>query len=272
MNPYRSIGRAGLAWRSAASVADEFWLWAPLIPLGVIYGCLLILLFFFHWKWVAPLGVPLVEFLGGEEATHYPAHLNLLPSLLTWPYFVIGAVLLPLVQGDLTRRFSLRFGSAAESFSVLRFAPRLVLLGLLTVSLRLGLEFVAERVLTQVGRADGSTIWMFRFVAATVTHTLMAYGVAWVVLRGRPVVPAIRGSYRLARRSLATTALVVGVPLLVITAFRYLRVEWSELGAAMRPELIFIVVLGGVVVELLLVFAWVGGVTRLFLSQSGQGR
>ena len=55
--------------------------WSPLLWVTLLRGGLLLGLFFFARPEIVKVGEPIVRFLGGEEAAHYPAHLYLLLRL-----------------------------------------------------------------------------------------------------------------------------------------------------------------------------------------------
>ena len=115
--------------------------WVPFLVVTAVQFAVLAILISFDKPLILPLGLPLVERLGGEAATHYPVFYYALPTLFSRANLVIGALIASIAGGTATLLFA-RFwglGSADHAWRrAFRAAPNLIPLSLLVIGILYG--------------------------------------------------------------------------------------------------------------------------------------
>ena len=269
---FRPLGRAGLAWRSLRLAAGRGRIWAPLCILALARLAAILVLFSFHVPWLASFGVPLVHWLGGEAATHYPQHFFALPAMFAQAELLITVLVASIALGASVVGFAACYTRRELSPAwqlALRAAPHLMLLSLLLVASSVGSAAVLDRLvpLALPDRLQGPGEWAAQLGIDVLVQAVLAYAIAAIVLLRRSILGAISLSFRLARRNPLTTLLIVGVPALLLQLAILAMKRWNPMAIGLTPEWITAGVLFQVLLELLLAFVVLGSTTRVFLSR-----
>lgn len=271
MELIRSLGIAGWAWRDTTSVLFDSSIWGPLLLAALVRGAALVLLAFFYHPAVAALGGPLVEALGGPEATRYPAHLYALPDMFRQLDTGIAVLVSSVAIGVATLRFVRAYGwdpGGNHGTIGVRAVSSLVLLALLAVGIQRGTEVLFEMipedvrlksVVIRLGLA-GTGLLIFILV-----RSFLAYATAWVVLRGHPAWTALRDSVRMTSSTFLPTLLLVAVPAGLPFPFAFALHDMDLSQSQLPPEVMGSILAMQLLVEFVLSFLWVGSITRVFV-------
>jgi hypothetical protein len=269
---FRPLGRAGLAWRSLGLAARSASVWLPLCVLALARLTALLVLSAFHAPWLAAFSLPLVRWLGGETATHYPQHFFALPAMMAQVELFITVVIASIALGAAVAAFAACFDkplAAPPWLRALAMAPHLLLLSLLIVVVTLACSALLDRLVRMAApeRILEPARWGARFAVFVLLQSMLAYSIAAVVLLRRSVLRAAWLSILLARHHPLTTLILVGVPgLLLQLAILFIgRFDPTEIG--LTPEWIVAGLILQVLLELGLAFVVLGSTTRLFLSR-----
>ena len=271
MDFFLPLGVAVRAWQSAAVLALRPSIWVPFLLMILAQLLGLGLLIGFHRDALLPIGLPLVELLGGDVATHYPVFFYALPTMFARYNLAVTILIASLAGGVATLLFARAFGSASGGGAwkaAARRWPALVILSVVSVGLALGVGYLSALVPAELTLGNRIVRWgvrganLFVFI---ILQSLLAYTTAWVVLRSRGAWPALRDSVRVAFNTFLPTFLVIAVPVVLLYPFSYAtnRVDWIV--SKFRPELVSTVIGVQLVCEMIAMFLVVGALTRLFL-------
>lgn len=272
MNLFRSIGVAGWAWRSVLPLSIRPAIWLPFLIIAAFQGLALLVLTNFHNPALLPVALPIVNLLGGGEATHYPFFFFALPTLYSRAGIAIAVFISSVAAGAATllfaRHFGVEPGTDGPWKTAIRRAPVLIAVGLLFSGILFGISmlpslFPQEQVLgSRVLRWGSRLMTLGLFI---LVQSLAAYSTAWIVLRGHQIFPAVRDSIRVTIRTFLPTLIVFGVPALLIYPLSYLASRGDLFVTKLNPETVTMILGIRIGLELILTFFLVGAITRLFL-------
>jgi hypothetical protein len=272
MNVFQGVGLAAGGWGSAFRGLLHPPVREPFLLLFGVQLLLLIALGYFHAPVLAPIMEPVVRWLGGEEATHYPEHFWALPEILRNAELVVFIVLGPLALGVGTLRFAR--GSAAWGEAFAR-TPALLTLGVLGPGLSwtitslfdlIPLEFSLQSFVIRMG------LQAAELLSIALVYTALAYSIAFVLIAGRPLGPALRDSIRLAARLPIPTFLLVAVPLAILFPPTFFMYEMDMGEAGLPPDAVGLLLTARILLQVIFAALSVGGLTDLFLHSTGPRR
>jgi hypothetical protein len=268
MNIFQAVGLAAGAWGSAARGMLHPPVREPFLLLFGVHLLLLIGLGYFHAPVLAPLMEPVVRWLGGEEATHYPEHFWALPEILRNAELVVTVLLGPLALGVATLRFAR--GSAAWH-EVFARMPALLALGALGPGLAwtitslfdlIPLEFVLQSFMIRMG------LQAAELLLVALVYTELAYSLAFVLIAGSPLGKALGSSLRLTSRLPIPTFLLVGVPLGILFPPTFFLFEMDMGEAGLPPDAVGLLLIMRVGLQVMFAALSVGALTDLFMHST----
>ena len=271
MDPLRSLGLAGWAWRAALRAAARPQVWLPFLLIAACELAVLGALLSFHEPWMMSAAVPLLHSLVGERATHYPDFFLYLPAVYARIVLVISVLVASPLIGGATLLFAREFGLASKASvwrRVLALTPTLVVLAAVPAAALYGISALGGLVPRELMLHRSLYRWAFRgglLLALVLIQSLLAYSTAWVALEGHRIGPALRDSIRVTARTFLPTCIVVGAPVLVLFPLNYLEQRLDLFATKLVPEALTGVVLLGIAIEIPLGFLLVGAITRLFV-------
>jgi hypothetical protein len=271
MSLYSSVGVVGRAWRSTLPFASRPRFWGPFLLIAAAQFLLLGLLLGFHRPGIQPLGVPLVRLFGGEQATHYPILFLLLPGIYAKVALLSAVFVSSLATAAATLLFARGFGFHSDgrvTRPVFRRAPSLILVTGFSALLMYLPSKLVSLVPQDLFLTNALLRWSTRgglLLAAILVQSFLAYGIAWVVLEGHRAPSAVRDSVLVTRRTFQPTALLVAIPFCLLQPLTYLTQRVDLFLEKLRPETMLGLVAAQIVLQIVLGFLLVGGVTRLFL-------
>jgi hypothetical protein len=269
VNLYQTIGFVAQAWLAAARASLRAEVWTPLLVLTGVQSAVLLGLIYFYVPGLSPIAEPLVRGLGGEIATHYPDHYWALPAM-----FRNTNVFVTVLVGSLA--FAVATLNCARApggwVLVISRAPALISLALLGPGLAwiitslfnlIPLEVVLRSFVIRLG-LQGIELGII-----VIIQSMLAYGIAFVVLADRPLGAAISGSFHLARLVAIPTLILVAAPLAILfpPTFFLLEMDASEKG--LIPESVALIMGAQLLLRLLLNMLLVGSLTHVFMRATG---
>lgn len=266
----RSIGVSSRAWLSVLRVATRPTLWLPFLAIAAVQLAVVAFVLGFHRSVVMPFALPLIRLIGGDQATHYPSLYFWLPEILSQIGLVVSVVFESLAVAVATLLFASAFGMRHDDSvlqRVARFVPRIILATLIPAAVVFAIgkstsllpdDLAVNRVARWATRAGF-------LLVVTLVQCLVAYAIAWIVLRAAGPIHALRNSVRVTKSTFLPTLIVVGLPILIVFPFHYIVGRTDLFITRFSPETIAGVVVARSIVELVLGFLLVGAITRLFL-------
>ena len=268
MNVFQVVGLAAGAWGAAARGVLHPPVREPFLLLCGVHLLLLIGLGYFHAPALAPVMEPLVRWLGSEEATHYPEHFWALPEILRNAELVIAVLLGPLVLGVATLRFARGSAAWREAFARM---PALLALGVLGPGLSwtitslfdlIPLEFTLQSFMIRMGLQAAELLLI------ALVYTSLAYSIAFLLIAGRPLGAALRGSLQLTARLPMPTFLLVGVPLAILFPPTFFMYEMDMGEAGLPPDAVGLLLTARIALQVIFAALTVGGLTHLFMHST----
>jgi hypothetical protein len=245
---------------------------APFAIFSAIQALILLALASFAVPLLAPVMVPVMQLLGGEQSLHYPMHLVGLPSVYQRLY-------LPLVATVGFALWSTAVWRLAENHPIgadrTRYDRRpsfrdVVVIGVLFVGVSVITGEMSSRLVSPRTPDLIQRIILFASVIVTaVMQAFLVYAPLALRIRGGNAWQAIRASASYARRHLADTVMVIVTVLLIHLPVDFLLSRADRLAARFEPETVLYTMLGSVVLEMFTAYLLFAGTTELGLPREG---
>lgn len=269
MSPIRSLAVAWWACKGTLRLGLDLSTWTPLVVLTILRAAGLLLLVFFHRPELVDIGRPIVEWLGGPSATHYPAHLEAVPSMFVGLDAAVLVVLGAMCGGLAVRTFARRHGfepDARPGF-VLRIL-NLALVVLVLLALESGVDRLLELVLPESfqdrGGRMGAALLIMRAGLLTGLGHYLLYAAAEAGL-GAPFWRALRTSFRVARQEPIGSLALVAVWAAISLPFEALLGPVASGRFFDAPEGQAVIVAARLLVELVALYLLLGATTRIMI-------
>jgi hypothetical protein len=255
-------------------------------PAGRIWGVLLAyyflqwLVLLAHYQFTSPafgwLASITLSFQDSQRAvafTHYPAHLILLPGVYGWAKLGFGVLLEGLVLGFVATEFCKRFGVRTDSNkSIVSRWLHLLIIWVVINALALAIgEIVPSLMASKLYSPKRIAVFTFVIMPAifTVCSMLFFYAFAVVASTGKNALVALGQSLRfLVSNPMTTfvlTVLVIAVPVLLSAVSGAYA---TTLVDKFRPELVYWLLVTGIIVDMISTFLWMGFSVRLLADES----
>jgi hypothetical protein len=276
MSVPQQLALAGHCMVATLGELRRTWLWVPWLALGLVQLTALLLLAGFAHPLVSPAMAPLVTWIAGPDALHYPNVFRVLPALHARLAFVLDALVGVVAIGAATRLFAARFARqripAADGIReavgrwgtlVLVYLPLQLLVLLLTFGIPEWLH------------ARGSAGMTVRFgllagiVSVTLVQVVFVLLAPLVILAGHGVretwheLPNLLGQVGIAAFAIVVAATVVTWPVQILGRFADRVVDRGT------PELVIVLVSVPIVAALIAAFVTAGSVTLVYQSLVG---
>lgn len=244
----------------------------PFLAFGVLQAAVLAALAFFTTPALATIMVPVVRVLGGEAALHYPTSFVLLPATYRMLYLplaaTVGFALWSLGVWSMIAHHDV--GARAQPRSFRSALPNIVVVGIIFVTVTVvvgrGLALAAAELPPGI---PSKLATLAIIVVTACAQTLLVYTPAILRLRGGNAFSAIRTSARYARHMFLPTALVIATVLVAHVPADWLIGNADALAGRFRPEIVFHLMVGSIVLEIITAFLLFAGVVALALPQEG---
>jgi hypothetical protein len=244
-------------WEEAVLMLRSGSVLAPFIIFAAIQFLMLVSLGVFS---VAPLSVvmvPIVQFLGGERALHYPTHLVMLPRLYQELYLpvaiVVGFALFTWGVSLMVDHY-VRSGETVPRSGHRRFReliPSAMVVGFVFVAVVTVIQLVSSQVSTGLANPwAGRVVSLVGWVLVILFQALTIYSLYFLVIRTRNPISAIAQSVRFGRSKLPLTSSLVLTVFVLHLPVNYLTQRSDRVVLKFNPELVFVLLAVGIVIEI----------------------
>ena len=250
----------------ALSLLRNGWLAVPLI---LYFALRLAIIFLYLASVTEPLSsfwALLVGGLSGEELSHYPAHLILMPVILSRFDMALDILVSVLFQGAtislIAAAYRRRPVSLAAGFSEASRDYRHLIVVMFAVSIALFVCLNVPRLLTTgLGGAMRLGITGLALLFGLIMQALFLYAIPLVVLERRSAPRAIAASARFTRRNAFTTFLLVAAPFVLTVPTLLLGFRAEMIAFRISPDFLLINQIAGEIMQLIATYLVIGGAT-----------
>lgn len=246
--------------------------WMPFVIFGFVQGVILLAMAMFTTPWLSPVMVPVMRFLGGENALHYPLHLVGLPAAYQRVYLpLVASVGFSLWTRAVWKLVDLHTPGAVRPHRRLGpLLPHVVVIGALFVGTSvlvsgLASNLVNPRTPAMVARG----IALASVVLVATVQTFLVYAPVALRLRGTNAWDALCSGARYTRRNFMATALLIITVLMLHLPLDFLLSRADRVAARFSPETILQLMMGSVTLEVITAYILFAGVTELALPRDG---
>lgn len=249
-------------------------LWGPWLVLGLVQMLVVAALWGFAHPALSWLMAPLLAWLAGEGALHYPAFFRVLPAVFARADVAIATLLGAVTSGVSIALFAEAFagrraeGSAAWRRALAR-APALILVNLPVTAVALTLPALAALAGPGIVARLAAPL---AIVAVWVVQAWFLYASAFVVLEGRGVRSALLALPEAAARGGGAALLLSAATLIPPLVAQRLIAMGDTIVSRGVPELVVGLVLAQAAVALASAFVLTGGATLAFQSAVARPR
>lgn len=242
--------QAGLLLRSPSVIA-------PFIIFAALEFVVLVSLGAFSVPPLSVVMVPVVSLIGGEQALHYPMHMVLLPRLYNQLYLPLAVFVGFALFGwavwlmmdhyerageDVPQRGQRRYRDLIPATMVVGFV-------FVTVVTAIQLAFSYVGAVVPIGLV-GRAAWLIGMALVLLFQALTIYSLYFLVtLTGNPIA-AISQSIRFGRSHLTLTVSLVVTVFLIHLPINYLTQRADRVVLKFNPELVFVLLAAGIVLEI----------------------
>jgi hypothetical protein len=267
----RGISRYFDALSNARTALHPAVLW-PFALFALLQLLILLAMGMFTSPLLAPVMVPVLRFLGGEQSLHYPLHLVELPSVYQRVYLplvaTVGFVLWTLAVWKLVDRHAVGREGPRRPFG--RFLPQTILLGILFVGASLVVSESFSRLVNPKTPATLVRAILLASVAVTaLAQTFLIYAPVALRLRGGNAWSSIRAGARYAAGHFLATTLVILTVLVVHLPLDFLLSRADRVAARFHPETVWQLMAASVALEMITAYVLFAGITELALPREG---
>ena len=248
----------------------------PFVIFTAIQSVVLIACAFFSVPPLSYFMVPLVQFVSGEQALHFPMHFILLPSLYHVLYLpiviVVGFVLFGravFLMGDHFENHGVRMGNRP---SLTRSIPSIILIGLAYVLLAT-IPVVFSQYLSNTldVRLGGKIFRLIGVILSVSFQALLIYSLVFLRTGTSGALGAIKKSISFARGKFTLTFLLVLTVYIIHRPVDFILSRPDKVVLRFDPEMVFFLLLGGIVLELVTSYVLFSSTASIVLAKKKDG-
>lgn len=253
-------------------------IWLALIALFGINWLVL----YAHYDFLSPLFYNVVTAwtsLFGEQPaggfTHYPGHFLLLPYFFGWAKTLVSVLIEGIVLGLVAMLFYRRYldadGEGAGRFTgglMLKLVGAWLIFNVLVLAAGQLLPSLFEPFLAGSPRRQAAFSYGLMPLVFVVLLTLFLYVIPSLIVFRDSLFGAFGRSLRIFMRNPFTSFFLALLILILPLAFSLLNSP-ETIVSKFNPELVYWMLLGGLVADLLANYFWMGTTTRLLVSEEG---
>lgn len=277
MNTVRAINRFISLFLDIFGQFGRYRIWLLLLA----YFLLDWLVLFAHYDFVSPLFYGPVNIwtglFGTQRATgfsHYPGHFLMLPYYYEWARFFVGVIIEGVMLGAVALMFFNGFMKAEDrlSFRVILSSWLHLLLGwLLLNGLMLAFSLTLPEWFSSLLTGSPRRMMVFRFGFMPAVYvavlSLFFFVIPSIAVFGENVIQAVKRSVSIFFRNpftcICLALIILAGPLLIsiVTGRPDIIVE------KFKPELVYWVLLAGLVIDIFVNFFWMGAAVRFLIDE-----
>jgi hypothetical protein len=244
----------------------------PFVVFAAVQCLVLLALASFPFRPFSAFMVPVVEWLGGPNALHYPSHYLLLPEMYHRVYLplvaTVGFALFGWAVFMMGDRFAREGARVPTAPPLARSLPAMVVVGVVYVAA----ATAVPALFTWLGGLVSSDpiarlVNLAGALGSVAVQALMVYALLFIRTAGSGPVDALRRSAACARPRFAVTALLLLTVVLAHLPIDSLLAQPDKVVLKFKPELVLYLLAAGVVVELITSYILFAATTSLVLSR-----
>jgi hypothetical protein len=251
---------------------------APFVIFAALQFLVLVCLGMFSVPPLSTVMVPIVAGLGGEEAMHYPMHLVMLPRMYSQLYLPLTVFVGFALFGWGVRLMMDHYDRAGESVArsgkrqFRKLIPSTMVVGLIFV-----VVVTAIQLISSFGSAAVANVWASRMawiggVAIVLAfQVLTIYSLYFLVTQTVNPLAAIAASVRFGRSHVLLTSSLVLTVFLIHLPVDYLAQRADRVVHKFNPELVFVLLAVGVVLEIVTNYFLFASTTSVAADVKGEG-
>lgn len=248
----------------------------PFVIFAAIQSLVLIACAFFNVPPLSTFMVPVVAFISGEQSLHFPMHFVLLPGLYHSLYLpltvIVGFVLFGLAVSRMVDFYQRQGSRAAKRPSIARSAPSMMVIGLVYVLLATVPVLLSEYVGSRMGGGPPRKALSVAGVVISLSlQVLLVYSLLFLSTGARGAFAAIGRSLAFARSRFVLTFLLVLTVYVVHRPVDYVLSRPDKVVLRFDPEMVFFLLLGGVVLELVTSYLLFSSTVSVVLARKKEG-
>ncbi|MFQ5628690.1 MAG: hypothetical protein ACE5I1_08015 [bacterium] len=258
------------AWRRTfQSLRSPKMLIPFLIYAGLQFLVLAGLVYFMHPPF-SYIFLPLHKWFYGEAVLHYPNHFLVLPQLFDTINILLSGLIGVVTIGIATLMFfknnegrSRSFGTEIEMKPVASRYFHLLGAWFVQAALVLGYIFVFS---TLAAKSPDFSMYIkiVRYIGATCLSAVFVFTTVHILIENDPFWTALANSARLFSKYALVTILLVGIPSLWQVPVQFLNSNTAAIVRRLNPEVIALVMTGGIIASMVASYFIIGTVTNLY--------
>jgi len=248
----------------------------PFVVFAAVQSLVLMACAFFTVPPLSTVMVPLIRLISGEQSLHFPMHFVLLPGIYHSIYLplvvVVGFVLFGRAvfgMGDYYQRQGSSIGTRPP---MLRSIPSMILIGLLYVLLATAPIVLFEYASTRTAAAPVRRALPVVGVLLSLSfQSLLVYSLLFLRAGAGGPAAAVKKSVGFARSRFPLTFMLVLTVYVIHRPIDYVVSRPDKVVLRFDPEMVFFLLLGGILLELVTSYLLFSSTTSIALARKKEG-
>ena len=257
--------------------AGKIGLWIPFFVYSVLQFLLLWLLTSYVNPSIYPVLSPPLGLAAGKQAplfSHYPALFLMLPMIFQWGKLILGVLFEGLASGITALMFATAFSKSNEINSPYKTSisrwPQLLIAWTCITAFLLVVNWLLPDIFAGLLQSSPRRIVAFEILMQLFTvllYSIFVYAVPAIVVYDKGVWQAFAVSMRFFARYPIFSFFLAFIPFLISVPTTYLSSKSSVIVDKFSPELVFYILLIGIVADLLVNFFTTGAVVKFLVEE-----
>jgi len=244
----------------------------PFVVFAALQCLVLLALASFPLRPFSAFMVPVVQWLGGPHAVHYPSHYLLLPEMYHRVYLpltaTVGFALFGWAVFMMADHFAREGARVPSAPSLARSLPAMVVVGVVYVTAATAVPALFTWLSGRVGNDKLAGLFTLAGALGSVAiQALLVYALLFIRTAGSGPLGALRRSAACGRSRFAVTVLILLTVVLAHLPIDSLLGQPDKVVLKFKPELVLYLLAAGVVVELITSYVLFAATTSLVLSR-----
>ena len=248
----------------------------PFVIFAALQSLVLIACAFFTIPPLSYVMVPVVELISGEQSLHFPSHFVLLPGLYHSIYLplavLVGFVLFGRAVFGMGDYYQKQGRSVPSSPPLTRSAPTMIVIGFLYVLFATApvvlFEYLSSRTAAGLAR---KALPFAGMVLSLTFQAFLVYSLLFLRTGARGAAGAIKKSIAFARSRFVLTFLLILTVYVVHRPIDYILSRPDKVVLRFDPEMVFFLLLGGILLELCTNYLLFSSTASIVLAQKKEG-
>ncbi len=249
-------------------------IWWPFFLYALIQLCVLLLCSNYSHPSLYPTLSPLIGLIGGLEArifSHYPGMYLMLPIVFQWGKLIVSLVFEGLAVGLTVTLFLnvYNMDGGRKISETFRFWPQLFAGWLIITLILFAVNWYIPPLLIDYVRGSPRRRLLFDFSLKGLTiaiYSLFIYTLPALIIFKKSLMSALGYSFKMFVRHPFYSFFLALIPYLLSLPTSYLSGQAEIIILKFRPELIFYILLAGIIVDMIINYTLAGTVTKFIID------